>query len=246
MERGKVQTVINGGLTLCEYREGIRFGTDAFLLAAFARERLGSGLCADFGTGSGVLPLLLLKCGCKARFLAVEIQEKYASLARENAESNGFSDRIEVLCGDLREYRRLFSAGSMSTVVSNPPYLPRDCGKKNLVPEKRIAWHEEMLSAEELAKAAAWALKSGGKFFCVYLTSRMVGLIHALRSHSLEPKRMRLVAPSPSEAPSLLLLEAKKDAAEGMTLLPTLHLYGDALHREEGEEVKELYTLFGE
>lgn len=244
MESGKLETKINGGLTLREYREGIRFGTDAFLLASFARERLGSGLCADFGTGSGVLPLLLLRAGSKARFLAVELQEKYASLAKENAELNGFSDRMEVCRGDLREYRSLFSAGSVSTVISNPPYLPRDCGKKNLAPEKRMAWHEDTLSAEELAEAAAWALKSGGKFFCVYLPSRAAGLLHALRKRSLEPKRMRFVAPSPFEAPSLLLLEAKKDAAEGMTVLPSLYLYRDGTHCEDGEEVKELYTLF--
>ena len=103
-----------------------------------------------------------------------------------------------------------------------------------------------MLDVKELAAAAAWALKSGGKFFCVYLPSRMAELLYALKSRALEPKRMQFISPSPSEPPSLLLLEAKKDAAPGMTILPPLHLYTDTAHREEGEEIKDLYRLFGE
>ncbi len=241
----KTETQINGGLTLCEYREGIRFGTDAFLLADFARERLGNGLCADFGTGSGVLPLLLAKGGSKAHFVAVELQEKYAALARENVIRNGFADRIEVVHGDLREHRTLFGAGSMSAVISNPPYLPRDCGKKNLADEKRLAWHDDALSAKELADAAAWALKSGGKFFCVYLPSRLAGLFSALRARALEPKRIRLVAPSHEEPPSLVLIEAKKDAAEGLVWMPALHLYTDRAHVAESIELREMYASFG-
>ncbi len=238
MRYGRCETNINGGLVLSEYREGIRFGTDALLLAAFASERIVGGVCADFGTGSGILPLLLLASGSRARFVALEIQQKYAELARENVVKNGFADRVEVLQGDLRAYRDILLAGSMDSVISNPPYLKTDCGKRNLTVEKRIAWHEEFLRVEELAAAASWALKSGGRFFCVYLPSRMVSLFSALRGRDLEPKRLRLVAPSPGEKPSLLLLEAKKNASEGLETLPTLFLYRDAGHTEESDEFR--------
>lgn len=66
-------TVINSRLRLSEYTEGIRFGTDALLLAAFvsgsARKR-----CVDLGTGSGVIPLLLLSAGKCGRACGIEIQ----------------------------------------------------------------------------------------------------------------------------------------------------------------------------
>ena len=239
-----VETAVNGGLLLREYRQGIRFGTDALLLAAFARERALGELCADFGTGSGVIPLLLASSGCACRFLGVELQEKYARLAEENARNNGYGEQIRILQGDLREYRSLFSAGSVSTVVSNPPYLPAGGGKQNLAQEKRLAWHDTTLPVDALASAAAWALKSGGRFCCVYLPSRLAGLIASLKEHALEPKRMRLVAPAPGGVPSLVLLEAKKDAAEGMEVLPTLYLYRDGTHGEDSPELKEIYKLF--
>lgn len=238
-----LETKINGGLILSEYREGIRFGTDALLLTSFARERIARGLCADFGTGSGVLPLLLLAGGCRAKFLAVEIQEKYASLARENVARNGFSEQVTVLHGDLREYRTLLPPGGADSVICNPPYLPAECGRKNVADEKRIAWHEDHLRVEELAAAASWILRPGGTFFCVYLPSRTASLLSALRGQRLEPKRLRLVAPSPSEAPSLLLLEAKKDAREGMQVLPSLFLYRDGSHQEKSEELLTISSL---
>ena len=52
-------TRINAHLTLREYRGGIRYGTDALLLASFFRGGRRAR-CADLGTGCGVIPLLLL------------------------------------------------------------------------------------------------------------------------------------------------------------------------------------------
>lgn len=239
-------TVINGGVTLREYPDGIRFGTDALLLAAFALPRLRKGVCADFGTGSGVLPLLLLSAGCKSDFLAIELQKAYADLARANIEENGFSDRAKVFCGDLREKLPFLPAGSVSAVISNPPYLRSDAGKQNLAEEKRIAWHEDCLTADQLAEAAGRALCEGGKFFCLYLPERMATLIAALKAHRLEPKRLRFVCPSAEEKPSLLLMEAVKDASEGMICEPTFCLYRDRLHQEESEASAQVYRLFGD
>ena len=53
---------INARLTLREHRSGIRYGTDALLLASFVRGRRNAK-CADLGTGCGVIPLLLLASG---------------------------------------------------------------------------------------------------------------------------------------------------------------------------------------
>ena len=241
-----VLTAVNGGLTLREYKTGIRFGTDALLLSAFALPKLRRGLCADFGTGSGVLPLLLLSAGCGSNFIAVELQEKYALLAERNFAENGFSDRVRVFRGDLREKNAFLPAGSVSAVICNPPYLRAGAGKQNLSPEKRLAWHDDCLSADQLADAACRALNEGGRFFCLYLPERMATLVAALKAHRLEPKRLCMVAPSSEEKPCLLLLEARKDASEGLTAEPLFCLYRDRSHREESERLTEIYQLFGD
>ncbi len=64
---------INADIVLREPEGGIRFGTDALLLADFASS-VKKGLCIDLGTGSGVIPLLMLASGSNADFLGLEFQ----------------------------------------------------------------------------------------------------------------------------------------------------------------------------
>ena len=239
-----VQTTINGGLIIREPKNGLRFGTDALLLAYFAHGHLGRGPCADFGTGSGVLPLLLLSAGCRNVFTAVEIQKPYAVLAEENARANGFGDAVQVIGGDLRSYRSLFASGRFSSVLCNPPYFPFGSGRPNGSPEKQISRHADTLTVGQMAEAAGWALKSGGKLFCVYLPSGLVALLSALRANGLEPKRIRFISPTLAEKPSLVLVEAKKDAAEGLVTEAPFPVYTDRPHRTPSVEMEEVRRLF--
>ena len=52
-----------------------RFGTDAFLLADFAKPRHKDSVC-DFCTGSGIIALLMHKNSRPKHIFAIEIQQK--------------------------------------------------------------------------------------------------------------------------------------------------------------------------
>mgnify|MGYP002529206413 CR=1 FL=1 len=187
-----VRNTINAGIVLAEYAAGVRFGTDALLLADFARAGCRSGHCVDLGTGSGVIPLLLLGLersrtgsACagppharnRCRFTGVELQERYAALATRNAAENGFSERFSVVNADLRALKGVLPSGCAETVLSNPPYMRTDCGHRNESPEKYIARHEACCAAADLAAAAARLLKFGGRFYAVYLPERLAVLL---------------------------------------------------------------------
>ena len=101
---------INARLTLREHRSGIRYGTDALLLASFVRGRRNAK-CADLGTGCGVIPLLLLASGRCGEARGFEVQAEYAVLAAENARENGMEGRFSVTQGDIREIAALCPAG---------------------------------------------------------------------------------------------------------------------------------------
>ena len=49
---------INEELSLIQLKRGLTFGTDAYLLSAFVKEKAGRG--ADLGSGTGVASLLCL------------------------------------------------------------------------------------------------------------------------------------------------------------------------------------------
>lgn len=215
-------TLINYGIKLKEYPDGLLFGTDALLLSEFAN---GSGLPSnsrriglDLGTGSGVIPLLMLASGGAKQITGLELQERYASLAKENSEANGFSERFSSICGDIRNVRNdsRIESESFDFVTSNPPYLKSEgCGKMNISESKRIARHEDSCNADELCAAAAYALKYGGLFYVVYRPERLCVILAALANHRLEPKRMVFAGTNP-EKPSLVLIEAKKGGSEGL------------------------------
>ncbi len=235
---------INADLILKEPSGGIRFGTDALLLADFALSSVRGGVCIDLGTGSGVLPLLMLASGARADFVGLELQQAYADVARENAASNGYADRFSIICGSAEDYRTHFESGRADYVITNPPYMRLDCGKSNESLPLAIARREVSGGAELFCRAAGWALKSGGGFFAVYRPDRLVTLLTAMRANGIEPKRLRAVVPSVGKKPSLILVEGKKDGREGLIYENDLFVYSDETHTEQSDEMKEIYKRF--
>lgn len=237
-------TKINSDIILREPEGGIRFGTDALLLADFAFGSIKRGKCIDLGTGSGVIPLLLLARGSRADFVGLELQEKYAHTASENARENGFSERFSVINGDASDYRTLFECGRADYVITNPPYMRLDCGKSNDSNALAIARREVSGGAQLFCKAAAWCLKSGGSFFAVYRPDRLATLICAMRENGIEPKHLRAVCASADCSPSLVLIEGRKDGKEGLVYEKNLNIYSDSSHKTQSEEMTEIYKKF--
>ena len=110
-----------GGLRLLQKKHNFRFGMDAVLLADFAAIHPGDAV-ADLGTGTGILPLLLIGRGKGKSFLGVEIQEEMAEMAARTMRLNGLSDRVEILQADVRDLRNLLPRCGFHAVVCNPPY----------------------------------------------------------------------------------------------------------------------------
>ncbi len=237
---------INGSLIINEIKGGIRFGTDALLLSDFALDSVKKGKCIDLGTGSGVIPLLMLSAGSKGDFVGLEIQKEHAEIARKNSIDNGYQDRFQIINGSAEDYKSLFVSGSADHILTNPPYMNAACGKNNDSPALDIARREISGGIELFCKASSWILKSGGSFFAVYRPDRLVTLLCAMRENRIEPKRLRAVCASVGKKPSLILVEGKKDGKEGMIYMPDLYIYTDNTHKQETQEIKEIYSRFGE
>lgn len=95
----------------------------------------------DLGTGTGCIPITLLKELPEATAVAVDISEAALKIAEENAKTHNVADRIQFVrsnwTSDINE--------SFDLVVSNPPYIP-ESDIESL--QKEVKNHDPILALE--------------------------------------------------------------------------------------------------
>ena len=227
---------VNEHLCLIQKKNGLTFGTDAYLLAAFIRPQ-PSAIAVELGGGTGIISLLLAAKEKLGNVTAVEVQPAFAELIDRNAALNRLSHKVKALCADLRDLRALDFGKEVDLVFSNPPYMKCDTGKRNASDEKYIVRHEVCGGIADFCAASSRLLKHGGRFVCVWRPDRLTELFNALRNAKLEPKRMTLVHADAYAEPSMVLVESVKGGAPSLYISPPLLLYAPL---EKGEASRKL------
>lgn len=215
-----------------------RLSTDSVLLADFTQPR-SAARGVDLGCGSGILMLLLAQKSEKLLLTGLELLPEAVEAARENLAENGLLTRAELFCADLRRVRELFRPGSFDLAVSNPPYFSEHTGAVSPQAGRAAARSETDCSLEELVRAAAWLLRTGGSLNLVYRPERLSELCVCLSANGLEPKRLRFVCHRADSAPSLLLMEARRGGHPGLQIEPALILSDP--DGGESEEYRRIY-----
>lgn len=231
------ETLWDGGPILHQAPGVFPMGTDSILLADFAhvgkRDRI-----LDLGTGSGILPVLLLSMAPAATASAVELSPEACNLAQTNFQCNGLSDRARLIPGDLRQYRDLIPAGAFDLTVSNPPYFETGTGYDASF-GLRDARGDGTCTLEDLCTAAGWATRWGGRFCVIFRPERLCSLFVALKNAGFEPKRLRPVHHHPGAGVNLILVEARRGGSPGLRWENDLYLY-----TPQGEESPELRAIY--
>lgn len=231
---------VNEQITLIQKKDGLTFGTDAYLLAAFIKPQK-SATAVELGAGTGIISLLLSARERLAHIDAIEIQDDFCELTQRNVDYNGMSDRISVIHADVREINASALGKEVDVVFSNPPYMTTDSGKRNSSDRKYIARHEVCGGIDEFCAAAYRVLKHGGRFYCVWRPDRLTSLISSMRANRLEPKMLVFVHSDASAEPSMVLVSATKGGAEGLRILPPLFMHGSNDNKEMSERAKKIY-----
>lgn len=200
------------------------FSMDAVLLAHFATLRPGDRV-VDLGTGTGIIPLLLTTRGARLSILGVELQAAVAERAERSVAFNNLQDRISIMQGDLRQIEQLLPGYRANLITCNPPYLPLGEGQVSLSDGQAMARHEICCQLEDVAKAAAYLLGTGGRFALVHRPHRLAEIFNWLNRYKLEPKRLRFVHPRSGTEPNMVLVESVRDARPGLRVLPPLYVY---------------------
>ena len=237
-ENERIDDLQLAGLRILQKKDGFRFGMDAVLLADFARVEKRDHV-ADFGTGTGILPLLLAGRGLGAQFDALEIQPDMADMAKRSVSLNGLTERITVHNVPVEEAESVIAPGTLDAIVCNPPYgIP---GATLLNPAKTLstARHQTETGLTDWYRMAYRLLRGKGRFHMVYPAPRMLEAMTALSKARLEPKRFRLIYPYADKPANLVLIEAMKDAKPMLHPEPPLIVY-----EKDGAMTAELKRIY--
>ena len=133
---------------------------------------------------------------------------------------------------------------SADVVISNPPYMKYDAASwsdKNSTEKLTAARHELYANLDDFVGAAAFLLKSKGRFCLIHRPNRLSEIFSALQKYRLEPKRMQLVFPAADRPPTMVLIEARKNAASDLKILEPLIMY--SAPGQKSPQMEKIYSF---
>ena len=239
----RVDFLMKDGMRIIQHPGKFCFGMDAVLLAHFIIADKEDAVL-DFGTGVGVIPLLLVGWGKVARVDGLEIQPELSDMARRSVQLNGLEKKIRIITGDLRKAEAYFPKNSYSVVTCNPPYIPLSAGVMSKNEAIAIAKLEVCCTLEDVILNAAKMLRSLGRLAMIYKPARFNEAMFLLQKYKLPPRRIRWVYSSAEENAELVLIDAQKAGKEGLTVLPPLIVYDEKhCYTKEMQEIYKGLTL---
>lgn len=238
-EGERLDDLQRNGYQIIQSPEKFCFGMDAVLLSGFASAPEG-GRVLDLGTGTGIIPILMAAKTDAKELIGLEIQEESADMAQRSVILNDLQDKVRIVQGDIKEAGHIFDAASFDVVTSNPPYMIGGHGLKNPDGPKAIARHEVLCDLEDVIRAAARCLKSGGKFYMVHRPFRLAEIMVLMHEYKVEPKRMQLVYPYADKEPNMVLIEGARGGRSRLTVEKPLIIY-----EAPGKYTPEIYDIYG-
>ena len=238
-EGERVDDLERCGFKIIQNTDKFCFGMDAVLLSGYASIRPGEKVL-DLCTGNGIIPILLAAKSRAERIVGIEIQRDIAELAKRSVEANDLSDRINILCADIKNAEEYYQPAVFDAVTCNPPYMIDNHGIKNPDSPKAIARHEILCNFDDVARVTSRMLKPGGRLFLIHRPFRLTEIFETLTKYKLEPKRMKLVHPYVNREPNMVLIEAGLGGRRRLTVERPLIVY-----ESPNCYTKEIYDIYG-
>lgn len=238
-ENERIDNLEFNNLKIIQNDKEFCFGIDSVLLSDFAKEIKRNSKIIDFGTGTGILPILLSGKTENTEIYGIEIQEKMAEMANRSVKLNNLENRIKIINENIKNLNNIFEKNSFDAVVTNPPYKENNTGLKNEYEGKIIARHEVKCNLEDVISMSKDMLKDKGTLYMVHRPERIVDICELLRKYKIEPKVIRFIYPKAGEKSNLILIKAVKNANKFLKIEKPLIIY-----KNNGEYTEEILKIY--
>ncbi|BAO45100.1 tRNA1(Val) (adenine(37)-N6)-methyltransferase [Thiolapillus brandeum] len=192
--------------------------TDATLFGAMAPVAGGERVL-DIGTGTGLLSLMLAQRGI-ASVTAVELDSAAAAEAAFNFRSSPWSDRLQVLQADIRDYAET-AVAAFDLVICNPPFFQDH--SKSPDNARRLARHNDSLPPADLLTTVDGLLTPKGLFHLLLPMHAVESVVALAPSCGLNLRCRTNIRGYARNKPKVAALVFARE--EGMLLQRTLTIY---------------------
>ena len=216
----QMEKLYHRGKNFCFFydTDSFKITTDSVLLTNFIHISSKDKLLVDFGTGLGTIPLLL-SSNSSISMIGIEMNKQFVQLASKTVTFNNLEAQSKIIEMKIQNSVSFLGYHSVDVVVSNPPYFKVRSGSMlNHSINKMGARHEVNITFSELAQETSKVLKNHGRFFLIHRVERLSEILRILQNYHLIPKRLQFVYNTLSSDAELFLLEAVKDAKEGLKI----------------------------
>lgn len=201
-------------------RAGMKVGTDAVLLAAWALTDAGAvhepRTIVDAGTGTGVIALLMAQRFPGARITAAEISAEACTEAAANFAASPWNNRITLVPEDFSLYARSPEMpGRVDLLISNPPFFVNGAGAPD--PDRSLSRMAGSLSPLSLVEQSAAMLSQHGRLCMISTAERAVadGIRFRAAMHRLTVERLTEVTTGEGKPPRRLLWQIRRQPELG-------------------------------
>jgi ribosomal protein L11 methyltransferase (prmA) len=238
LENERLDDLHRNNYKIIQNPNGFCFGQDAVILSGFAKVKKGE-VALDLCTGTGIIPILLEAKTNGKHFSAIEIQNVSYDMALRSVKYNGLEDKIDVICGDIKNIEDFFKIQSFDVVTCNPPYMVSGSGNINDASPKALARHEIACNIDDVFRACNKMLKFGGRLYMIHRPERLVDIFECGRKYKIEPKVVRMVVPYENKEPGLVLLECVKGGKPSLKFEKNLVVYN-----ADNSYTREVYEIY--
>ncbi|MDX1541575.1 MAG: methyltransferase [Geminicoccaceae bacterium] len=170
--------LLGGRLRLVQPAVGYRVAIDPVLLAAAVPAGSGERV-RDAGVGTGAARRGLAARLAEVEIVGLEKDRELHRLAVENARSNGFERRIDLMVGNLLRPPPRLTGTNFDHVMTNPPFLEADRATQP-APAKAGAHVESDLTLVDWLLACLRMLRPGGRLTLIHRADRLAEALGAL------------------------------------------------------------------
>ena len=215
-----LEDMLLDGLKIVQDTRLYRFTSDSVLLSKFAKAKKHD-VVADFCAGSGIVAFHFYALNKEKfhdlQFTLFEMQGELSNLSKKTAQYNDF-ENFQFVQGRLQDIPKTYNE-KFSLVLCNPPY--ESGGFDNDEYHKAVCRKEITINLKEIAKAAAFALKYGGRICMLHRADRLAEVCYTLKEVNLEVKKIQFVAGRYGAKPYLVMVEAVKGGKPNVEILDT-------------------------